>query len=420
MEILKAFKYRIYPTEEQKAQLAIQFGHARFVYNRFVDTRKTTFLGTGKGVSFYDFKRQVTALKQQPDFVWLKEADSQVLQASLEDADRAYQNFFRNHKNGTLPPVGKVPRKDGTQRVPVKGYPRFWSKHDDQSIRYPQRFKFDGSTIYLPKVGWVKVIRHRRIEGKMKNATVSKTKTGKFFVSIQCEIEHTVPEQKTGSIGVDLGLKDFATINDGTETKKIACPKHLRKAEHLLQIRQRRLSRKVKGSNSRNKARLAVSAIHEKVTNRRKDFHHQLSRAIIDNFGKIGLESLNVKGMVKNHSLAKSISDAGWSQFVTFVEYKAAWAGSEVVRHDRRFASSKTCNDCGSINRELKLSDRTWVCQTCGVIHDRDENAAKNLRPNTVGTTGINAVRDMSSAVRHSAPEKFKVFPLKPKCFNLG
>jgi putative transposase len=178
-----------------------------------------------------------------------------------------------------------------------------------------------------------------------------------------------------------------------------------------LKIRQRRLSRKVKGSNSQHKARLVVAFTHEKITNRRKDFHHQLSRRIVDQFGSIGLETLNIKGMAQNHNLAKSIADAGWAQFVTFIEYKAAWSGAEVVRHDRWFASSKTCFDCGFVHKNLKISDRQWVCPECGVIHDRDENAAHNLKPSTAGAAGINAgwdVRkdDMSSAVRHSAPEK--------------
>ncbi len=384
--IRKAFKYRIYPDSEQQAKLAVQFGCARFVYNHYRAAREGFYYDTGTGLSYNDCAADLSDILKV-DYPWLKEADSQALQQALKDLDTAYQRFFKG----------------------LADYPNFKRKFDKQSIRYPQRFKFDGSAIYLPKVGWVKVIRHRRIEGTMKNATVSRTKTGKFFVSIQCEIEHDTPEQKQGSAGIDLGLKDFATISDGTRTEKIACPKHLRKAENLLKIRQRRLSRKVKGSNSRNKAKLVVAATHEKIANRRRDFHHQLSRAIVDNFGSIGLESLNVAGMVKNHSLAKSVSDAGWSQFVTFVEYKAAWAGSEVVRHDRWFASSKTCNDCGAVNNALKLSDRTWVCQSCGVIHDRDENAAKNLRPSTVGTTGINADGDMSSVVMRSASEKFKI-----------
>ncbi len=387
--IRKAFKYRIYPNSDQQAKLAVQFGCARFVYNHYRAVREGFYYDTGTGLNYNDCATDLSDILKV-DYPWLKEADSQTLQQALKDLDRAYANFFEGRAD----------------------YPNFKRKFDKQSIRYPQRFKFNDSKIYLPKVGWVKVVRHRRLpegpRGTMKNCTVSKTKTGKYFVSIQCEIEHETPEQKQGSVGIDLGLKDFAAINDGSKTEKIACPKHLRKAENLLKIRQRRLSRKRKGSNSRNKAKLVVAATHEKIANRRQDFHHQLSRAIVDNFGRIGLESLNVAGMVKNHNLAKSVSDAGWSQFVTFVEYKAAWAGSEVVRHDRWFASSKTCNDCGAVNKTLKLSDRTWVCQTCGVIHDRDENAAKNLRPSTVGTTGINADGDMSSVVMRSASEKFK------------
>ena len=249
------------------------------------------------------------------------------------------------------------------------------------------------------------------MEGIAKNCTVLKTKTGKYFASIQCEMEKNVrPTTKTQAVGVDLGLKDFAILNSQGETTKIKPPQHLRKAESLLKIRQRRISRKVKGSNSRNKARLVVSATHEKIANRRKDFHHKLRRTLVNQFGSIGLETLNVKGMIQNHSLAKSIADAGWSQFANFVEYKAAWAGVEVTKHDRWFASSKTCHDCGYIHKDLKLADRAWICPSCGVIHDRDENAAKNLIPTAVGATGSNAVGDTTSAVRQSASEKSQGF----------
>ena len=412
MEILKAFKFRLYPTEDQKAELAIQFGHARFVYNASLELRKDMFFQFGNSFRYEECAAVLTEAKQNnPDLEWLKQANAQVLQQSLQDLDKAFQNFFRNHKNGTLPSLGKKPRKDGMPN----GYPTLRRKFDKQSIRFPQDFKVQGGHVYLPKVGWVRVVLHRKLEGMMKNATVSKTKTGRYFVSIQCELDVDVrgalwATTKTNDVGIDLGLKDFAILNSAAGTKKEEAPKYLRTSERRLKIRQRRLSRKVKGSNSRDKARLRVAATHEKITNQRNDFHHKLSRKIVDQFGSIGLETLNVKGMVKNHKLAKAISDAGWSQFVTFIEYKAAWAGVEVVRHDRWLPSSKTCNDCGCINHELKLSDRTWVCQNCGVIHDRDENAAKNLRPSTAGVAGINAVGS-SSAVRHSAPEKFKRVP---------
>lgn len=399
MEILKAYKFRIYPNKIQQSELAVQFGHSRFVYNRFIDNRKTTFLTTGKSVSFYDFKKQVTAMKQQPEFAWLKDADSQVLQASLEDADRAYQNFFRNHKAGTLPPVGKKPRKDGMP----KGYPTFWSKHDDQSIRYPQRFKLAGKRIYLPKVGWVKGVFHRDIEGLTKNATVSKTKSGRYFVSIQCEVEIDVPEQNPNAVGVDVGLKSFATLSTG---EKIDAPKFLRRSERLLKIRQRRLSHKVKGSSNRNKARHRVAVQHERVANQLKDFHHQISRQLVNSFGLIAVEDLNIRGMMRNPHLAKSIADVGWSQFLNFVEYKQKWNGGKLIRNDRWFASSKTCSDCGAVNHSLKLSDREWVCVSCGAIHDRDENAAINhLNKATGGAPESLRLGDTSQPVRNSAQE---------------
>lgn len=380
MEILKAFKYRIYPTEDQKAELAIQFGHARFVYNASLELRKDYFFSTGESLSYEDCANALVQFKKNnPDLEWLGQADSQVLQQSLKDLDKAFQNFFRNKREGTLPPPSKKPRKDGMP----SGYPSLKRKFDKQSIRYPQRFKFEGSKIYLPKVGWVKVHRHRRIEGEMKNCTVSKTKTGKYFISIQCATEADVqPINPSNDVGIDLGLRDFAILNSDAGTVKIEPPQYLRKSERLLKIRQRRLSRKDKKSNSRTKAKFIVSATHEKIKNQRQDFHHQLSHEIVNRFDGIGLETLNIKGMVKNHHLAKSISDAGWSQFVSLLEYKATWAGKQVVRHDRWFSSSKTCNDCGFGYRELKQSDREWVCPSCGVVHDRDENAAKNLRLN--------------------------------------
>ena len=233
MLIRKSYKYRIYPTKEQASALAIQFGHNRFVYNRYLDLRKQFYFATGQTVSYTDCANDLVSLKTSEPFDWLKQADSQVLQQSLKDLDRAYQNFFRMCKEGTVPPSGKKPRTDGMP----KGYPRFKSRHDEQSIRYPQRFKFTVTHTYLPKVGWVRTVFHRPLEGQVKNVTVSRTKTGKYFVSIQCEMEINVPTQKPGKGGVDLGLKDFVTLSDG---RKVKPPTHLRKAERRLKIRQRR------------------------------------------------------------------------------------------------------------------------------------------------------------------------------------
>ena len=381
--IQKAFKFRIYPDSEQSEKLAVQFGCIRFVYNYYRRVREDYYQETGTGLNYFDCATDLTD-RLKVDYPWLKDADSQAMQQALKDLDKAYGNFFAGRAD----------------------YPTFKRKHDKQSFRYPQRFRVEGGNVYLPKVGWVKLVQHRRIEGKMKNATVSKTKTGKYFVSIQCEIEHVTPTQKPDSVGIDLGLSSFAILSTG---EKIDSPKYLRKAERLLRIRQRRLSRKIKGSNSRGQARHVVATIHERVTNQRKDFHHKLSRQIVDQFGCIGLETLNVRGMVKNHKLAKSINDAGWAQFVQFATYKTAWAGGQIVKHDRWFASSKTCSDCGAVNQSLQLRDRTWVCISCGSIHDRDVNAAINLIPTTVGATERYAGGYMNSVVEHSAPEKFQV-----------
>lgn len=370
MKIKKAFKYRLKPNKAQQAALATQFGHARFVYNWGLGRRKEYYRETGKGLTYNGLAGQLKPLKNDPETAWLKEADSQTLQQKLKDLDRAYVNFFEGRAK----------------------YPKFKSKKARQSIRYPQRFKVEGNKVYLPKVGWVRVILHRPIEGEMKNATVSKTKSGKYFVSIQCEVEIDEPAYEGGHVGIDLGLKDFATLSTG---EKIGSPKHLRQAEKKLARAQRRLSRKVKGSANWDKQRIKVARLYEKIVNQRKDFHHKLSKRLVTENRIITLENLNVSGMLRNHSLAKSISDAGWSQFANFSEYKGRWYGCHTEKIDRFFASSKTCNACGAVNQELTLSDRTWVCQSCGVIHDRDENAAINIRnQSTVGATETNACGD--------------------------
>lgn len=381
--IRKAFKFRIYPDSKQKDKLAVQFGCSRFVYNHYRHVREEYYQETGTGLNYNDCATDL-AERLKVDHPWLKDADSQVIQQALMDLDKAYKNFFEGRAD----------------------YPNFKRKFDKQSIRYPQRFKVEGSQLYLPKVGWVKAVLHRKIEGKMKNCTVSKTKTGKYFVAIQCEVEHAQPEQKPAKVGIDLGLTTFATFSTGEKVEK---PKHFYASERRLKIRQRRLSRKAKGSNSRKKAKLVVATIHEKIANQRKDFHHKLSRTIVDNFGVIAFESLNITGMMANHNLAKAIADAGWNQFVNFVEYKAAWAGSEVLKVDRFFPSSKLCSDCGSKNQSLTLNIRQWVCTSCGVIHDRDENAAVNiLNESTRGARESHAVGDTSGLVKTSATEKFQ------------
>ncbi len=354
MLIRKSFHYRLYPNVEQQKKLAVQFGHARFVWNWGLNLRMTTYQETGKGISYNDLAGKLVELKNAPEAEWLKEADSQALQQKLQDLDRAYTNFFAKRAK----------------------FPRFKYKRDEQSIRYPQRFKFSTTYIYLPKVGWVKAVFHRPLEGKAKNVTVSKTKTGKYFASIQCEVEMPDPVPINGEIGIDLGLKSFLVTSDG---EKIDHPKHLQKAEKRLIRLQRQLSRRVKGSKCREKARVRLARQHEKVANQREDFLHKASRSLVDCFGFIGMEDLNVRGMVRNHCLAKSISSTGWGMFRGMLEYKARWHGTWVEQVDRFYPSSKICHVCGHALPDLSLDIREWDCPACHTHHDRDQNAAINI-----------------------------------------
>lgn len=370
MKIKKSFKYRIYPNNAQREALSYQFGGARFIYNWALARRRDYYKENGKGLSCYDVIKEITKLKQQEGFEWLKEVCAQSLQQKVIDLDRAFKNFFEKRA----------------------GYPKFKKKKDKQSIRYPQGFRIKDDKIYLPKVGWVKTIFHRLLEGKAKNVTVSRTKSGRYFASFQCEVEIDEPVYLGKEIGIDLGLISFIADSNGNT---IETPRFLRKGERKLAKLQRRLSKRKKGSNGRRKARLLVARQHEKVSNQRKDFLHKLSRDLVDRHRLIAFENLNIKGMVRNSKLAKSISDAGWATFVSYCEYKGIWYGCHIEKVDTFFPSTKLCSDCGEKCQTLTLATREWVCTNCGTIHSRDTNAAKNIlkeaKKNTVGTTGINA-----------------------------
>ncbi|GBC61106.1 transposase [Desulfonema ishimotonii] len=366
MNCLRAYKYRIYPNREQREKLAIQFGHARFVYNYALNARKEHYKKTGKGLSYSATAKMLPGMKKELD--WLREADSQVLQQKLRDLDRAYVNFFQKRAR----------------------YPRFKSKHSRQSIRYPQRFGIIGNRIRLPKVGDVKIILHRHMEGVAKNVTVSRTKSGRYFASVQCEVVIPVSDNGYPPVRVDLGIRHFAILSTG---EKVAHPSYLRKSEKKLVRLQRRLSKKKKGSSNRWKMRLKVARLHEHVANQRKDFLNQQSYRLTTRYGAIGLESLNVRGM-----------------FVRQCEYKAAVNGASVHHADRFFPSSKMCNVCGAVNSDLKLSDRIWTCGNCGTEHDRDINAAVNLKNLcTVGATGFKACGESVSPDAFQAIRPFSV-----------
>lgn len=354
MKIRKAYKFRVYPNKSQQDHLIRQFGSCRFVYNYFLRKRMDHYVETGKGLSWYDTIMLLVKLKRNKDYLWLKEAHSQTLQGALRDLDQAYTRFFRKQNK----------------------YPKFKKKHGKQSCRYPQGFKVVDSKVYLPKIGWVRAVIHRPIEGLMKNLTVSKTKTGKYFISIQVEQVIPDPEYQGEVVGLDLGLNSFVVLSNGI---KIGNPRYFSKAQRKLKRLQQQLSRTKEGSRGREKARVRVALQHEKIANQRSDFQHKLSRKLVEENQFIAIEDLSIKGMLRNHRLAKSISDAGWYQFVTMLEYKGLWYGCKIGKVDRFFPSSKRCHVCGWMKTNLTLGDRTWTCEECNTIHDRDINAAKNI-----------------------------------------
>lgn len=353
--MLSATRIRLYPTEQQQKNLTAQFGCARWVWNEALALWQQTYRDTGKGLNYYTLAIRLPKLKQEHS--WLADADSQVLQSSLQNLAAAFDGFFGKRTH----------------------YPRFKSKHGRQSIQYPQRVKFDGNRIYLPKIGWVKCVVHRDIIGKVKTVTVSRNACGQFHAAILTEDAMPMPPVCTegGAIGVDVGLLDLAVTSNGS---KFGNPRHLRASERNLKRKQRKLSRKQKGSNRRAKACRLVARAHQRLADARRDHLHKLSRHIVDENQIVVVEDLNVKGMTRNHNLAKAISDAGWGTLVRFLEYKCERDGKAFVRVDRFFPSSKACSSCGAIRDRLPLDIRQWMCPRCGARHDRDINAAINIR----------------------------------------
>ena len=351
----KAYKYRIYPTYEQEVWLAKSFGCARWFWNYALNLCQETYKTTGKGLSRGYIQGLLPALKKE--YEWLKEPYSQCLQVVALNLSTAYKNFFDKR---AMPP-------------------RFKSKHGRQSISYPQNVKFDGDKINLPKIGLVHCQRHRDFEGDIKTVTVSRNPDGKYFVSVLVDDGKANPELApvNKAIGIDVGLTHFAIASDGS---KFDNPKFFVKHQRNLKRKQQKLSRKKKGSQNRRKAKLAVAKVHSKIARCREDFLHKLSRKIVNENQVIAVENLNIKGMVKNHNLAKAISDVGWGMFCTMLKYKAESEGKQYIEIDRWFPSSKTCHVCLNRVDNLSLDVRAWTCNHCGTHHDRDVNAAINIR----------------------------------------
>ena len=353
----KAFKYRLYPNQEQEVLLSKHFGHCRFLWNLALETKTYAYLSAKVNYSRFDLQKQLVELKKECE--WLKEVNSQSLQSVLQNLDLAYKKFFKG-----------------------SGFPKFKSKNNKQSFHIPQNVKVTNDRLLIPKFRkqGIKINLHRPLEGLIKSATISRTPTGKYFVSILCDtgIECIAKPKvnKDTTIGIDLGIKDFAVTSDG---EVISNPKFLRNSIYRLKVLQRRASKKKKGSQNRKKANKRVALLHEKIKNQRQDFLHKASTKLIRENQTIALENLAVKNMVKNHCLAQAISDVSWSEFNRMIEYKAEWYGVNILRIGRFAPSSKTC-ECGVINKDLKLSDRVWECKSCGRVNERDLLAARNIK----------------------------------------
>ncbi|MEB3280923.1 MAG: RNA-guided endonuclease TnpB family protein [Lyngbya sp.] len=357
----QAVKVRLYPTIEQQQILSQHFGCARWWWNHALNLCVETYKATGKGLSQSALNAFLPRLKKEESTQWLSECYSQVLQATTLNLVTAYKNFFEGRAK----------------------YPRFKAKKNKQSIQYPQSVKIIDSCLKFPgRVGIVKAKLHRPIDGRIKTVTVSMTPSGKYHASVLMELEGESPVSSTNGkvAGIDLGLKDFAVVNDGIKTSKYANPKHLAKHERNLKRKQQKLARKEKGSKSRDKARKLVARVHERVSNTRQDYLHKLSRKLVDDNQVIVVETLNAKGMVRNPKLAKAISDVSWGMFVNFLQYKPYREGKVLVEIDRWFPSSKLCSSCHYQVNEMPLDVRAWTCPHCGTHHDRDGNAAVNIR----------------------------------------
>jgi putative transposase len=362
--MLKAFKYRIYPNQDQEEKINQNIGCSRWIYNYALAKKKKAWQEEKKSLSRYDIQRDLPMLKEQEETRWLKDADAKALIFSLLNLENAYKKFFKKHK----------------------GYPRFKSKKNKkQSYSTYQGVKIDwgNGKLDIPKNKDINITLHRKFLGEIKQATISKTPTGKYYASISVETKEGGKKKREvnekTAIGIDLGIKTFITISDG---RKIDNPKTLYVFEKKLAREQKRLSRKKKGSNNKDKQRIKVARIHEKITSIRKDFVHKLSYQLTHEkqVKSIVLENLNVNGMLKNHCLAKAIADCSWSKFVELLIYKCDWYGVNLLKIGRFEPSSKLCSKCGIINNELTLDDREWTCSNCGSKLDRDINAAINIK----------------------------------------
>ena len=392
----KAYKYRIYPTKEQQQLINKHIGCCRYVYNFCLEKKINAYKTSKKSISSFDLIKLLPALKKEQETSFLKEVNSLSLQAAIYNLDNAYKKFFKEKK----------------------GFPKFKSKKNArQSFQIVQNTNvdFDEKKVYIPKFKeGIKCKFHRFFNGKIKTSTISRTATGRYYISILVQFDDDNPEKKpideNKAVGIDLGIKTFATLSNGEE---IPNPKNLKNAIAKLKRLQRRLSKKAKGSNNREKARKILACQYERVTNRRNDFLEKVNHKLVTTYDTICLETLSAKNMMKNHHLAQALSDIAIGKFNELIEQKADWHGVNILRIGRFEPSSKMCS-CSYVYKDLKLSQRVWTCPNCGRINQRDLLAANNIkafafnkRNNTAGTAEIHACGDMNP-VRDSAQEAHK------------
>lgn len=363
--MIKGYKYKLLPNQEQMETLSKYFGCVRFIYNWGLNKKIETHKKSGKSISYVQLSRELTLLKQQKEFAWLKECSSDSLIQSLRNLETAFSKFFKKNAK----------------------YPKFKTKkHSRDSVKFMQHVHFDfvNWTAKLPKIGKVDLCKSRAFNQttcKQGITTVSRDHCGTYWCVVTVDDLQDMPSKaeisKDSSVGIDLGIKDYAILSDG---RKFSNPKHLENTKKKLAHLQKVFSRKEKGSKNYEKMKIKVAKCHRKIANKRNDSLHNLSSYIVNNYKTICLEDLNVKGMLQNHHLARAIQDASWGEFTRQLQYKSDWKGDNIIYIGRFEPSSKTCHNCGYVNHDLKLYDRSWVCPQCGTKHDRDINAAINIK----------------------------------------